>query len=153
MTANPDASLEVVINLAEAGVSEYALSLFTSGFPRDAIRHEAQDLLNELQLRSGRIDIDGVNLVQAAYADKQPLLEINARSTDREQNEHAALRHLLVGIVRGVRNIYSHDTSEIVTREDAAIWLGLMGKLRVQLRRSVKVKPAPEATDDPETPD
>ena len=144
------AAHEVLIDLSEAGISDHALSLFTSGFPRDAIRHEAQDLLNELQHRSGRVDLDGVNLVQAAFADRQPMLEFNERSTDREQNEHAAVRHLLIGVVRGVRNVYSHEAREDVTREDAAIWLGLMGGLRRQLEQSEKVETAPEKADNPE---
>jgi uncharacterized protein (TIGR02391 family) len=130
---------EVLVDLADVGVSDHAFSLFVSNFPRDAVRHEAQDLLNEIQQRSGRIDLDGVNLVQAAFADRQPMLEFNARATDREQNDHAALRHLLIGVVRGVRNVYSHDAREVVTREEAAIWLALMGMLRRQVEGSNKV--------------
>ncbi len=144
MTTDSDARQQVTIDISEVGVSDYALSLFMSGFPRDAVRHEAQDLLNEIQQRSGEVDLDGVRLIHVAFPDKQPLLEFNERGTDREQNDHAAFRHLMIGVVRGVRNVYSHNVGEEVTREDAAIWLGLMGKLRAQLLRSRRVETGPD---------
>ena len=136
---------EVVIDVAESGVSAYAISLFASGHPRDAIRHETQDLLNELQERTERDDLDGYDLVGWALNDKNPILAFNERSTMRERDEHSALRLLLMGVTRGVRNRYSHDVRAEVTREEAAIWLGLLGRLRGQLEQTYRVSLTPES--------
>ena len=123
----------VAIDVTALGVSEYTLSLFLSGHPRDAIRHEAQDLLNELQEQTKRQDLDGPDLVQAALADNDPLVAFSERRTRRERNEHAGTRFLLLGMVRGFRNPYSHDVRIAVTQEEAVIWLGVLGTVRRQL--------------------
>ena len=125
----------VVFELAELNLSDHAGSLFASGYHRDAIRHEAQDLLTEIADRSGRTDLDGQSLVQSVLADDSPVLAFNERRTAKERNQHASLRHLLLGVTAGVRNIYSHDVRSEVSREEAAIWLALRGRLRDQIER------------------
>ena len=141
---------QVTIDVSALGISEYALRLFVGGFPRDAIRHEAQDLLNELQERVGRDDIDGQTLIEIALKDDRPILAINERSNPRERDEHAALRLLLLGVTRGVRNVYSHDIREEVTQLDAAIWLGLLGRLRRQVEDAFLVSAGPALTSNDE---
>lgn len=134
----------VAVDISELGISEYAFSLFVSGHPRDAIRHEAQDLLNELQEKIGRDDIDGQNLIEIALRDDRPILQFSERSTPRERDEHASLRFLLLGVIRGVRNVYSHDVRTGVSEVDAALWLGLLGRLRGQLERTYLVSVGPD---------
>ena len=126
----------LTIDVTELGISDYALSLFLSGHPRDAIRHETQDLLNELQEQTKREDLDGPDLVQAALADSNSLIAFSERRTRRERNEHAGIRFLLLGMVRGFRNPYSHDVRIEVTRAVAVIWLGVLGKFRRQLEHA-----------------
>lgn len=134
---------QTVIDVRELGISDYALSLYTTGHPRDVIRHETQDLLNELQERSGRKDLDGQDLVQAALADSNPLIRVNDLQTGSDRDEHAATRFLLLGMVRGFRNQYSHDVRIEVGREEAAIWLGVLGSLR---RRLGPTRSTPESS-------
>ena len=127
--------LQVVFDLAAMNITDHAESLFVNGYHRDAIRHEAQDLLTEIADRSGRTDMDGQSLVQAVLADDSPSLAFNDRETPKERNQHASLRHLLLGVTTGVRNIYSHDVRSEVTRAEAALWLVLMGRLRNQIEQ------------------
>ena len=130
---------EVVFSISTLNITRHAGSLFASGYHRDAIRHEAQDLLTEIADRSGRDDLEGQSLVQSVLADNGPSLAFNERRTTRERNEHASFRHLMLGVTTGVRNIYSHDVRSEVSRDDAALWLALMAKLRDQIERLDRV--------------
>lgn len=133
---------DVAFTLAEMSITSHARSLFASGFHRDAIRHEAQDLLTEIADRSGRDDLNGQSLVQSVLADDKPSLAFNERQTAKERNEHASLRYLMLGVTTGVRNIYSHDVRSIVPRDEAALWLLLMSRLRQQIERLDNVSEA-----------
>ena len=124
---------QVTFDIDSQGTSRDAIELFVSGFHREAIRHEAQDLLVELHERSGRPDIDGQALIQQVLSDKDPTLALNERRTKTERNRHSSLRHLLLGVTTGIRNFYSHDVRATVSREDAAMWLLLMSRLRSQI--------------------
>ena len=140
------ADSEITFDVSQLGISSHAVSLFVSEFYRDALRHEAQDLLNDLRDRSGRLHLDGQNLVQTVLSDRNPALALNDRETRNEQNQHASLCYLMLAVTTGVRNIYTHDVEAEVSREDAAIWLTLMGRLRGQVSRLEVVDSAP---DDP----
>ena len=129
------ADSEVRFDISQQRISANAVSLFVNGFYREAIRHEAQDLLNEIRERSGQEDLDGQRLVQAVLADRNPFLAFNDRETRQEQNLHASLRYLMLGVTAGVRNVYTHDVRSEVAKDDAAMWLVLMGQLRIQIER------------------
>ena len=129
------ADSEVTLDISQQRISANAVSLFVNGFYREAIRHEAQDLLNEIRERSGQEDLDGQRLVQAVLADRNPFLAFNDRETRQEQNLHASLRYLMLGVMAGVRNVYTHDVRSEVAKDDAAMWLVLMGQLRTQIER------------------
>lgn len=131
MTASPGILLEFAVR----GLSDDGASLFENGFHRDAIRHEAQDLLIELADRSGRSDLEGQNLIQSVLNDKTPILASSELSTAKERNQHAALRHLLLGVTTGVRNVFSHDVRTEVAYEEAAMWLILMAGLRDRIEQ------------------
>ena len=129
------ADSEVTFDISQQRISANAVSLFVNGFYREAIRHEAQDLLNEIRERSGQEDLDGQRLVQAVLADRNPFLAFNDRETRQEQNLHASLRYLMLGVTAGVRNVYTHDVRSEVAKDDAPMWLVLMGQLRTQIER------------------
>ncbi len=137
---------EIVLEITVQGLSDDGVSLFQNGFHRDAIRHEAQDLLIELADRSGRPELEGQNLIQAVLSDKSPGLALSDLSTAKERNQHASLRHLLLGVTTGVRNVYSHDVRSEVPREEAAKWLILMASLRERIEQL----DVPAAFDEPE---
>lgn len=129
------ADTDVLLKIAVQGLSDDAVSLFENGFHRDAIRHEAQDLLMELADRSGRPELEGQNLIQAVLSDKSPVLALSDLSTAKQRNQHAALRHLLLGVTTGIRNVYSHDVRTEVTYDEAAMWLSMMARLRDQIEQ------------------
>ena len=124
---------EVTIDVRELGVSDHAVNLFLDRYYRDAIRHEAQDLLQELKERTQDVGMKEFDLVERTFRDKDPPFAFNERSTPQERDEHAAFRLLFLGVTRGVRNVYAHDVRREVSQLDAFIWLGLLGRLRRQL--------------------
>ncbi len=126
----------VTIDMQELGVSQHAMNLVLQGFYRDAIRHDAQDLLQELKERTLQVEMKEFDLVQHTFQDNNPLLAFNSRSNPTERDEHAAFRLLFLGVTRGVRNVYSHDVRRDVSQLDAISWLGLLGRLRRQLNQA-----------------
>ena len=63
-------------------------------------------------------------------------MAFNDRETRQEQNLHASLRYLMPGVTAGVRNVYTHDVRSEVAKDDAAMWLVLMGQLLTQIERA-----------------
>ena len=130
---------EVAIDVRELGVSEHAVDLFADGYYRDAVRHEAQDLLLELKERTREDNVKELDLINKTFRDDQPILAFNERSNPGERDEHASFRLLFLGVARGVRNVYSHDVRSEVSAVDAITWLALMGRLRRQLAKAYTV--------------
>ena len=127
-------------------ISRQARGLFRDGYPREAVRHESQRLLNRLKERADLPNLDGQQLVERVFSDQKPILVLNPRSTPLERDLQAGLRHLTLGVARGVRNVLTHDIEHEVSAEEAAIWLGLIGLLHQQLDA---VYPAEGEPDDP----
>ena len=127
------ASLFVTLDIRELGISERALELYVAGFTREALLHDAQDLLMELRDRVDVPDMSDNTLVEAALQDKSPLLTINGRKTAVERNQHAAFRHMFLAVTRGVRNVFAHDVRREVSEREAVRWLMVMGHLRSEL--------------------
>lgn len=125
-------------------VSRHARGLFYDGYPREAVRHESQRLLNRLKARADLPNIDGQKLVERVFSEQNPILVLNPRSTPLERDLQAGLRHLTMGVTRGVRNVLTHDTEHEVSAEEGAIWLGLIGLLHRQLDAAYPAEGEPD---------
>ena len=119
---SPDSG-DAAIPLAQLAISDHARSLYRDGYAHEAVRHEAQRLLN----------MDGQPLIERALSEQDPVLILNPRATALERDEQAGFRHLVIGVTRGVRNVLTHDIDREVSLEDGAIWLGLLSLLHQQL--------------------
>ena len=139
-----DADL-VEVDFTQISLSEHAQNLRRDGYYRDAVRHEAQRLLNRLRVLADLPDLDGQVLVQHALADKSPVLALNTRATPIERDEHAGLRYLVLGVTRGVRNVLTHDVEREVSLHDSIVWLGLIGWLHERLDELEQLEPHADA--------
>ena len=83
----------------------------------------------------GGLNLDGQTLVQSVLASDQATPAFDERQTAKDRNQHASLRHLLLGVTTGVQDIYSHDVPSEVSREEAAMWLALLGRLHDQIEQ------------------
>lgn len=139
-----DADL-VEVDFAQISLSEHAQNLRRDGYYREAVRHEAQRLLNRLCVLADLPELDGQVLVQHALADKSPVLALNTRATPIERDEHAGLRYLVLGVTRGVRNVLTHDIEREVSLRDSIVWLGLIGWLHERLDELEQLEPHADA--------
>ena len=135
----------VEVNFAQLPLSQHARNLHRDGFYRDAVRHESQRLLNRLRVLADLPDLDGQALVERALADRSPALALNSRATQIERDEHAGLRHLILGVTRGVRNVVTHEIEREVSLRDSIIWLGLIGWLHERLDELEQLEPHADA--------
>ena len=146
----PEAN-DTIIHIGELAISQHARNLFRDGYPREAVRHEAQRLLNRLQSRADLPNIDGQALVERAFSEQDPILILNPRSTALERDVQAGFRHLTIGVTRGVRNVLMHDIEGEVSEADGAIWLGLIGLLHQQLDAAYLAEGEPHDQRTPES--
>ena len=86
----------------------------------------------------------GAALIQKSFSDKNPLLVFNDRETPTERNEHDVFRHLAVGMVRGLRNVLSHEDNYGLTAATALEWLAFISAMHRRLDNTRQV-----ATDHP----
>lgn len=120
-------------------ISDHCRKLFLDGYFREAVRHEAELVLTNVKSSAERPDLDGQPLISAALSEKAPILSVNERQTKQEQNEHAGFLHLALAVVRGARNIYTHDVVTEVPREQAVFWLAVLNQLNALLIRAYRV--------------
>lgn len=93
---------------------------FVSGHRSDAIRAAFQAVNNRVRKMggiSGDVD-DGQALMGEAFKDKTAILQMTDRTTGPEKDEHAGLRFLAMGGMRGLRNPRSHADEEWWTDGD-----------------------------------
>lgn len=92
---------------------------FVNGHRSDSIRAAFQAVNNRVRKMSGITDVDdGQALVAKAFEDKNPTLRMTDLNTVADKDEHAGLRFLAMGGMRGLRNPRSHADEEWWTDGD-----------------------------------
>ncbi len=74
----------------------------------EVIRDAILCLMNEIRKKSDLQDDDGVDLINKAFSEKNPLIKINKMQTQTEKNKHRGINDLSKGIVEYFRNPMSH---------------------------------------------
>ena len=80
---------------------------FNNGLPQEAVHKSFQSVNNRVKRLTGTAR-DGFDLMGWAFNDS-PQLQMTGRSTESEENEHAGLRFLMQGSMRGIRNPRVHE--------------------------------------------
>lgn len=117
-------------------VATSSRKLFVNGHPSDAIR-KAFVAVNNRVRKMGAIsdDVDdGQALMGEAFKEKQPALQMTDRKTTPEKDEHAGLRFLAMGGMRGMRNPRSHDDQDWWTDSDVEFVLEALALASLQHR-------------------
>lgn len=92
---------------------------FVNGQRSDAIRASFQAVNNRVRKMTGITGVaDGQGLVGKAFEDDNPSLQMSDLKSDSERDEHAGLRFLAMGGMRGLRNPRSHAHDEWWTDGD-----------------------------------
>lgn len=90
--------------LADAIKSHYNNKDYT-----EVIRDALLCMTTEIRKKSNLTDDDGVDLINKAFSEKNPLIKINKLSTTTEKNKQAGIRDLSKGLIEYFRNPMSHS--------------------------------------------
>lgn len=99
-----------------AEVVQVCRGLFASGHYAQAVFEASKALNNEVKKKSG-LACDGASLMTQAFSPVNPILKLNAISSQSEKDEQQGFMHLLQGAMLGIRNPSAHES---VAFQDAA---------------------------------
>lgn len=78
----------------------------------EVVRDALLCLTSEIRKKSDLIDSDGVELINKAFSEKQPLIKINKLETTTDKNKHRGIMDLSKGLIEYFRNPMSHSKQE-----------------------------------------
>lgn len=93
-------------------------------------------VLTELRTISN-LSLDGIQLINACFDGKNPLIVFNKLETNEERDEHKGLQSLLTLIVHWYRNPQAHTSKYLSynTKEETIVALILISKARILLEK------------------
>jgi uncharacterized protein (TIGR02391 family) len=97
-------------------------------------------VIERVKVQSGRIDLDGDNLMNHVFGseNRDPIIKFNPLTTDAERDEQKGIMFLFKGIV-GLRNAKSHSNTLFNSPQRAHEYLALASLLMRLLEIAVKV--------------
>lgn len=93
---------------------------FNNGLSQSAV-HKALQSVNNRVKRLTNTTRDGYDVMGWAFSDNSPQLQMTSRSTESEENEHAGLRFVMQGAMRGMRNPRAHEDHWEPDEDEAAV--------------------------------
>lgn len=75
----------------------------------EVVRDALLCMTTEIRKKSNLTDDDGVDLINKAFSEKNPLIKINKLSNTTEKNKQAGIRDLSKGLIEYFRNPMSHS--------------------------------------------
>lgn len=78
----------------------------------EVVRDALLCLTTEIRKKSDLTDSDGVDLINKAFSEKQPLIKINKFETTTDKNKHRGIMDLSKGLIEYFRNPMSHSKQE-----------------------------------------
>ncbi len=87
------------------------LEMFRNGHFNEAVRKAAERFEATVQQKTG-LQENGVKLVSRAFSPSNPLLALNNLATENEKGSQEGYMFLTMGLMRGIRNIFSHGDED-----------------------------------------
>ena len=125
--------MSITVQIDISRLDERTERLWRDGYLGEAVRREAELLLIRVADLAGMPDLYGQPLIARVLNERTPALSITPRSTRTERDRHAAAFFLALAIVRGARNVYTHDVLTPVEPNEAAMWLAALQHMNEQL--------------------
>lgn len=75
----------------------------------DAVEAAFKCLASAVKEKSGHYERDGAELMRHVFGTSSPLLELNARGSRSEKDEHDGYRDIFAGVMIGIRNPRAHE--------------------------------------------
>lgn len=102
--------------LADAIKSHYNNKDYT-----EVVRDALLCMTTEIRRKSNLTDDDGVDLINKAFSEKNPLIKINKLATTTDKNKQSGIRDLSKGLIEYFRNPMSHSKQTYSKRVADAI--------------------------------
>lgn len=125
--------MSITVRIDISRLDERTERLWRDGYLGEAVRREAELLLIRVADLAGLPDLYSQPLIARVLNERTPALSITPRSTRTERDRHAAAFFLALAIVRGARNVYTHDVLTPVEPKEAAMWLAALQHMNEQL--------------------
>lgn len=85
---------------------------FKDGHYADAIEAACKALNNLVQNKSGRLDLDGTDLMRTVFSPKKPIVAFNPLRDKTDEVEQEGMMHLFEGAIMALRNPRAHKLIE-----------------------------------------
>jgi uncharacterized protein (TIGR02391 family) len=102
--------------------------LYRDGHYENAVFNASKALINFVREKSGRHDLDGVDLMRKVFSKNDPILSFNNLSDQSDLDEQEGMMHLFEGAVLGIRNPRGHSFYSD-SPERALEYIGLLNLL------------------------
>ncbi len=90
-------------------IADVSTDRYDDGYYADAVFAAAKALIHYVQEKSGRDDLDGVDLMRAVFSKNNPILAFNDLKDQSELDEQEGMMHLFEGAAMGIRNPRGHS--------------------------------------------
>ena len=107
--------------------------LFNDGHYSSAIFEATKILEKEIKLKSKIKDEIGVKLVNIAFNEKQPVIEIIKGQEQEQIDEREGFRFLYMGVFQGIKNPKSHSIQNLIESDKAIEYLAFISLLMKRL--------------------
>ena len=107
--------------------------LFNDGHYSSAIFEATKILEKEIKLKSKIKDEIGVKLVNIAFNEKQPVIEIIKGQEQEQIDEREGFRFLYMGVFQGIKNPKSHSIQNLIESDKAIEHLAFISLLMKRL--------------------
>jgi uncharacterized protein (TIGR02391 family) len=120
-------------------IRDVARDRFMDGLPWDAVFAASKALINYVQERSGRDDLDGASLVRTVFSKNDPILAFNDLANPVQLDEQEGMMHLFEGAVLAIRNPGGHSFPE-GPEQRAIEYISLLSLLAYRVQESRRRK-------------
>jgi uncharacterized protein (TIGR02391 family) len=93
-------------------IAAVATELYKDGHYSEAIFNASKALINFVQEKSQRLDLDGTSLMTTVFSKNKPILVFNDLNDQSDRDEQEGMMHLFMGAALGIRNPRGHSFVE-----------------------------------------
>jgi len=111
--------------------------MFRDGHFNEAVRKALERFEKYVQEAIGDHKSIGKQLMAKAFNTTSPLIPINAMQTGNDQSEQEGFKHLTMGAMAGLRNLYSHGDVEQMSGMDAVERLAFVSLLFKRVEKAL----------------
>jgi uncharacterized protein (TIGR02391 family) len=94
-----------------ADIATAPLELFRNGHFNEAVRKAAERFESSVQQKTGLQEI-GKSLMSKVFSLTNPLISLNSLATENEKGIQEGYMFMTMGLMRGIRNIFSHGDED-----------------------------------------